>query len=104
MAAANAKGGARRIGSSTSLVKFRQRLEKHGLEGLGLEGVLDAMGQAGYLPRKTRQRLDSTHGVGLLSRMSRLECVREAVRLTLERLAEEPSLARPEAWPMWWER
>lgn len=89
---------------ATSLVKYRQRLERHGLQGLGLEGVLQAMRQAGYLPRHTPQRLDSTHVVGLLSRMSRLECVREAVRLALEALERESSLARPEAWPVWWER
>ncbi len=88
----------------TSLVKFRRRLEKHGLEGLGLEGVLEAMRQAGHLPRQSPQRLDSTHVMGCLSRMSRLECVREAVRLALEGLEAEAGLARPEAWSVWWER
>jgi len=41
------------------------------------------------------QRLDSTHVLGLVSQMSRLEGVRESLRL---------APARPAAWPVWWER
>jgi len=90
---------------STCLVRFRQRLLEHGLEALGFEGVLDAMGQAGYLGRKQkRQRLDSTHVFGLVSNMSRLENVRETLRLALEFLERQPDLWRPENWPVWWER
>lgn len=88
----------------TTLVKFRDRLLRHGLERLGFEGVLNAMRQAGYLPKKTRQRLDSSHVIGLVSRMSRLECVRETLRLALEALERIEALARPGAWPVWWER
>lgn len=88
----------------TTLVKFRDRLVQHGLERLGFEGVLHAMREAGYLPKKTRQRLDSSHVIGLVSRMSRLECVRETLRLALEALERIEALARPEAWPVWWER
>ena len=38
------------------------------------------------------------------SRMSRLECVRETLRLTLSALEPIQSLARPECWALWWER
>jgi hypothetical protein len=89
---------------STSLVRFRQRLLDHGFESLGFQAALQAMQEAGYLGRKNkRQRLDSTHVVGLISRMNRLENVRESMRLALEGLERLPDLARPESWPTWWE-
>ena len=88
----------------TSLVKFRERLLAHGMERLGFEVVLEKMRAAGYLPKRSRQRLDSTHILGVVSHMSRLECVRQAIRLALEELAHDEKLARPEAWPVWWER
>lgn len=89
---------------STSLVRFRERLLDHGLERLGFEAVLQIMRTAGYLPKHTRQRLDSTHIIGVVKRMSRLECVRETLKLALEELEPVENLARPAAWPLWWER
>ena len=78
---------------STVLVRFRQRLVDHGLENLAFDACLDAMREAGYLGKKTkRQRLDSTHVIGLVSRMSRLENVRETFRLALEALENVSSL------------
>lgn len=88
----------------TSLVKFRDRLLAHGLEQLGFEAVLEQMGAAGYLAKRTRQRLDSTHIIGLVSHMTRLDCVRETLRLALEDLAQLEKLPRPSAWALWWER
>lgn len=88
----------------TSLVKFRERLLAHGLERLGFESVLEQMSSAGYLAKRSRQRLDSTHILGLVSHMSRLDCVREAFRLALEELARIEKLGRPPAWGLWWER
>ena len=89
----------------TCLVRYRQRLLDHGLEGIGFEAALEAMRKAGYLKGKTkRQRLDSTHVLGLVSRMSRLENVRESFRLALEAWHKRPELPRPEQWPLWWER
>jgi len=88
----------------TSLVKFRNRLLKHELVDLGFNAVLEAMRKAGYLKAHRAQRLDSTHVIGLVSHMSRLECVRETVRLALEALEIMQELARPEFWPSWWER
>lgn len=88
----------------TSLVKFRGRLLAHGLERLGFEAVLEQIRAAGHLPKRNRQRLDSTHILGVLSHMSRLECVRQAMRLALEELAQYEEPARPAAWTIWWER
>jgi len=88
----------------TSLVKFRERLLAHGLERLGFESVLEQMSAAGYFAKRNRQRLDSTHIIGLVSHMSRLDCVREAFRLALEELAQNEKLPRPSTWGLWWER
>ncbi len=88
----------------TSLVKFRQRLLDHDLAHIGFDAVLQAMRKAGYLKARKAQRLDSTHVVGQVSRMSRLECIRQTIRLALEALAEVPDIARPDLWPVWWER
>lgn len=89
---------------ATSLVKFRERLLAHGLERLGFEVVLERMRTAGYLPKHTRQRLDSTHVIGLVSRMSQLECVRQTMRLALEEIERIELLPRPAGWSIWWER
>ena len=88
----------------TSLVKFRERLLAHGLEQLGFDAVLEQMSAAGYLAKRTKQRLDSTHIIGLVSHMTRLDCVRETLRLALEDLAQLEKLPRPAAWTLWWER
>ena len=71
---------------------------------MGFDAVLDSMRDAGYLKKKVRQRLDSTHIVGLVSRMSRLECVREALRTTLECFDRETDLERSLEWALWWDR
>lgn len=88
----------------TTLVYFRERLLEYGVERLGFESVLEAMKEAGYLPRKTKQRLDSTHVVGLISHMSRLECVRETIRLALKVLESKDEFTRHEGRQLWWER
>jgi len=89
----------------TSLVKFRQRLINHGLEDIGFDAALDAMRQAGYLGSKSkRQRVDSSHVVGLVSRMSRLENIRETIRLALESIQKQPDFSAPALWLEWWER
>ena len=89
---------------STVLVRFRDRLLEHGKESVGFDAALDVLREAGYLTKKKRGRVDSTHVLGLVAQMSRLECVREAMRLALEALESEERLSRPESWPQWWER
>jgi transposase len=57
------------------------------------------------VPRKGKQRLDSTHVLGLVSAMSKLESIRETVRLALIELADQlPESERPAFWPLLWER
>jgi transposase len=89
----------------TTLVNFRQRLLDHDLSPLGFEVLLEALIAAGLVARQSRQRLDSTQMFGRVSRMSRLDCVRESLRLALQELAQalKPEV-RPEWWPRLWER
>lgn len=89
----------------TTLVNFRQRLMEHGLSAIGFESILEGLIEAGLVPRRGRQRLDSTQIFGKLSRMSRLESVRETLRLALRELqAKTDSANRPEFWAGLWER
>jgi transposase len=83
----------------TTLVNFRQRLLDHDLGAIGFEMVLESLIEAGLVARQSRQRLDSTQMFGRISRMSRLDCVRQSLRLALEELA--PLLA-PQERPAWW--
>ena len=99
----------RQVGDSlchpTTLVNFRQRLVGRDLGALGFTAVLEALIDAGLLARQSRQRLDSTQMFGRVSRMSRLDCVRESLRLALQELAGPlAAAARPEWWPRVWER
>ncbi len=89
----------------TTLVNLRQRLIEHEQSALGFKTILDALAAAGLVWRPSRQRLDSTQMFGLVSRMSRLDCVRESLRLALQEL--DGSIgpeARPGFWLELWER
>ena len=89
----------------TTLVNFRQRLVDHQLSALGFEAILDGLVEAGLVARQTRQRLDSTQMFARVSRMSRLECVRETLRLALQELARTTAVEpRPAWWVPLWER
>jgi len=68
----------------TSLVHFRQRLNDHEQRALGFTTILDALEKAGLVSRQCRQRLDSTQMFGRVAKMSRLDCVRETLRLALQ--------------------
>jgi hypothetical protein len=85
----------------TTLVYFRARLVQHGQAQLVLEAGLEAMRAAGYLRERHAVRIDSTHVLAELAAMSRLECVRETLRLALEFLAD---WGGPVAWEPWFSR
>ncbi len=89
----------------TTLVNFRQRLLTHQLSAVAFQAVLDGLVDAGLVSRAGRQRLDSTQILGQVSRMSRLECVRETLRLALKEVEPlTPVGTRPEWWAPVWER
>jgi hypothetical protein len=89
----------------SSLVNFRNRLEEHQQSALGFTIILEALEQAGLVSRQSRQRLDSTQIFGRVARMSRLDCVRESLRLALKELEGAlPPEVRPIFWLGLWER
>jgi hypothetical protein len=89
----------------TTLVNFRQRLLDHDLGAIGFALVLEALIEAGLVARQSRQRLDSTQMFGRVSRLSRLDCVRESLRLALQELGGQiQEEARPPWWTRLWER
>jgi transposase len=84
------------------LVLFRNRLMESGQESLAFSAILDYLVEEGWVPKRCRQRLDSTHVWGLLSLMSRLECARQTLRLLLEKVEADGLL--PASWSGYWER
>jgi Transposase DDE domain/Transposase domain (DUF772) len=89
----------------TTLVYFRQRLLEHAKSDLAFRAVLDALQAEGLLPKRGKQRLDSTHVLAAVADLSALECVRETLRLALEELGQAlPEKARPDFWPLLWKR
>ena len=90
---------------STVLVRFRGKLLEHEQGRLLFERVLKGLQDAGLVPRKYKQRLDSSHVLGMIAKMSRLECVRETIRLALRELDLILGEGeRPEYWEVLWER
>lgn len=85
------------------LTKFRERLLKKGLERVVFEAILDKLVADGWVPKRSKQRLDSTHICGLLSEMSRLDCARETIRLAMEDW-EAQGIVFPESWATLWDR
>jgi transposase len=89
----------------TTLVTFRQRLVDHQEAKVAFEAVLQALQSEGLVPKRGNQRLDSTHVLGLVARLSKLECMRETIRLAMEELAMVlPERDRPDFWGLFWER
>jgi transposase len=82
---------------------FRERVLQHEQAKLVFDTVLDGLRAEGLVPKRGKQRLDSTQVLGLVRRMSSLECVRETIRLALEEM-EGVAEARPAEWATWWER
>ncbi len=68
----------------SSLCHFRGRLLEGGAERIGFDAIVEALAAAGLVRKRKRQRLDSTHVLGNVAKMSRLECVRETIRLFIE--------------------
>lgn len=88
----------------SSLRVFRQRLLRHEAQRLVFDAVLDGLQQAGLVRRRSRQRLDSTHVLGAVAHMGRLECVREALRLFLVDAGPCGLTEPPGGWSRWTQR
>jgi len=89
----------------TTLVYFRHRLIERGKADIAMRAVLAALQKEGLLPKRSKQRLDSTHVLSAVAELSALECVRETLRLALEELAKGVAESeRPDFWELFWER
>jgi len=67
----------------SDLSNFRRRLLEHSAERLIFEKVLEWVRSLGFLKKYGKQRSDSTHLLGCVERLSRLELVWETLRVTL---------------------
>lgn len=88
----------------STLAYFRQRLIGHDQSKLAFDAVLEGLREAGLVSKRSRQRLDSTHVLGLVARLSLTELLRETLRLALKELHARADLPRPSFWPALWER
>jgi hypothetical protein len=88
----------------TTLVTFRDRLTGHKDGRLIFDSILQALHKNGLVKRRGKQRLDSTHILGAVARMGRLEVVRETIRLFLE-VAEKMAIHTSHTeWSIYYER
>jgi transposase len=89
----------------TTLSYFRDRLLADGKADLAMRIISEGLEAAGLVKRRDKQRLDSTHILGAVARLSALECVRETLALALEELQPRVKAeALPEFWDLVWER
>src|SRR3954452_20937669 len=87
------------------LSEFRVRLLAGAAELHLLDALLAACKSHGYLKLRGRQRTDSTHVLGALRVLSRLEQVAETLRAALNAVATEaPDWLRSVASPEWFDR
>lgn len=89
---------------ATSLVVFRNRLLEHEASRLLFDTILSGLRSVGLVKSGARARMDSTHVVGMVSRMSRLQVVREAIRLALVELESKKAETDAKWWSLLWER
>jgi transposase len=86
----------------TVLSEFRQRLVAGGAERRLLDLLLDRFRERGLLKTRGKQRTDSTHVLGAIRALNRLELVAETMRATLNVLAaKEPGWLRDHATAEW---
>lgn len=69
------------------LSEFRARLVAGDLTGLALDALLERLGQVGLVTAGGRARTDSTHVLGAIRSLNRLELAGETLRAGLEALA-----------------
>lgn len=88
----------------TSLVKFRKRLLEGGAERIGFDALLEGLQAEGLLKHSRKQRLDSTHVLGAVAHMGRLEVIRATIGKFLLWLERQGLADQFEAWPAFRER
>jgi transposase len=87
------------------LSEFRSRLVTGGAEEHLLDTLLALCREQKLVSARGRQRTDSTHVLGAVRSLNRLECVTETLRAALNTLASAaPEWLRKQADPAWVER
>ena len=87
------------------LSEFRSRLLDGGAEQLLLDSMLDCFKARKLLKARGKQRTDSTHILGAVRTLNRLELVGETLHHTLNILAEvTPDWLQAQITPEWFER
>jgi transposase len=71
----------------TVLSEFRDRLVREGLTRVALDALLERLAEQGLVKAGGRARTDSTHVLGAIRNLNRLELAGETLRATLEALA-----------------
>ncbi len=69
------------------LSEFRSRLVAHQASGRLLEVLVERLNEGGWLKARGKQRTDSTHVLGAVRLLNRLELVGETLRAALEEVA-----------------
>lgn len=79
------------------LSDFRARLIEHGQESLLLDTLIEKFILQGWIKVRGKQRTDSTHVIGAVRRLTRLELLGETMRAALNELASaDPEWLRPQ--------
>jgi hypothetical protein len=86
------------------LVHFRQQLAEAGKGRVVLDVLVEALREEGLIRKRSKVRLDSTHVLGLVAKMSRLEVVRETLRVVLEALERQGASEKLDGWELLIER
>jgi transposase len=90
---------------STVLSEFRTRLVEGSVEHKMLDAVLDLCRARKWVTPRGRQRTDSTHVLGMIRALNRLECVGETLRHALNSLAvSAPDWLLGHSLPEWLDR
>ena len=90
---------------STVLSEFRSRLVEGSAERRMLDAILELCRARKWLAARGRQRTDSTHVLGMIRALHRLECAGETMRHALDSLAvSAPDWLRRLSPPEWLER
>jgi transposase len=72
----------------TDLHNFRQRLLDNEEDALVFDALLDKIQACGFLKKRSRQRTDSSHVIGVVQKLARLELVTETLRMTLREIKQ----------------
>ena len=75
----------------TTLVYFRDRLLASNRASYAFDKVLGHLGNVGLIKKNAKQRIDSTHVIGLVRELSRIELLHESLRVFCQEIEQYKS-------------